>query len=86
MPVNVTIAPGIDLVTDAAKPHVNVPLKTCIQAACLGQIELTDEQMQVFRNRSEPGQIIFTDPGGRAVTAALSFKGLDQALDSLAKQ
>ena len=49
VPVNVTIAPGIDLVTDAAKPHVNVPLKTCIQAACLGQIELTDGQMQVFR-------------------------------------
>jgi invasion protein IalB len=86
VPVNVTIAPGIDVVIDAAKPHLTIPLKTCIPAACLAQIELTGEQLQAFRNRSEPGQLIFTDPSGKPVTIAVSFKGLDQALDSLAKQ
>ena len=86
VPVGVTIAPGIEVVVDAAKPHLAMPLKTCIPAACLAQIELTNEQLQTFRNRSEPGQIIFTDPGGKPVTIAFSFKGLDQALDSLAKQ
>ncbi len=86
VPVNVTIAPGIDFIADAAKPHMNIPLKTCIPAACLGQIELTDAQMQAFRNLPAPGQLTFTDPGGRPVTVAVSFKGLDQALDSLAKQ
>ena len=81
-----TIAPGIEVVVDAAKPHLTFPLKTCIPAACLAQIELTSEQLQAFRNRSEPGQIIFTDPGGKPVTIAFSFKGLDKALDLLAKQ
>jgi len=86
VPVNVTIAPGIDVVADAAKPHLTFPFKTCIPAACLAQFELTGDQLQAFRNRSEPGQIIFTDPSGKPVTIAVSFKGLDQALDSLAKQ
>lgn len=86
VPVNVTIAPGIDVVADAATPHLTFPFKTCIPAACLAQFELTGDQLQAFRNRSEPGQIIFTDPSGKPVTIAVSFKGLDQALDSLAKQ
>jgi invasion protein IalB len=86
VPVNMTIAPGIEVVVDTAKPHLTMPVKTCIPAACLAQIELTGEQLQAFRNRSEPGQIIFTDPAGKPVTIAVSFKGLDQALDSLAKQ
>ncbi|MGA2638915.1 invasion associated locus B family protein [Methylocella sp.] len=57
VPVNVTIAPGIDVVADAAKPHLTFPFKTCIPAACLAQFELTGDQLQAFRNRSEPGQI-----------------------------
>ncbi|WP_166795984.1 invasion associated locus B family protein [Methylocella tundrae] len=86
VPVNVTIAPGVEVVADAAKPHLNIPFKTCIQAACFAQLELTAEQMQAFRGQTKPGQITFTDPSGKPVPVELSFKGLDQALDALAKR
>ncbi len=85
VPVNVTIAPGINVIADAAKPPLNLPLKTCIQAACFAEMELKDEQMQAFRGRTQPGQIVFTDPGGKPVIVELPFNGLDQALDELAK-
>lgn len=86
VPVNVTIAPGVEVVTDAAKPHLNLAFKTCIQAACFAQLELTADEMQAFRGLTKPGQLIFTDPGGKPVPVELSFKGLDQALDALAKR
>ena len=86
VPVNVTIAPGIEVVTEAGKPPVNVQFKTCIPAACLGQLELSDAQLQAFRNHTQPGQLTFIDPGEKPVTIPLSLKGLDQALDSLAKK
>jgi invasion protein IalB len=85
IPVSVTIAPGIDVRADRASPPLTLPLKTCIPTTCFAQVELSGEQMQAFRNRSQPGEIVFTDPGGQAVSLALSFRGLDQALDSLAK-
>ncbi len=85
VPVNVTIAPGINVIPDAAKPPLNIALKTCIQAACFAELELNNEQLQAFRNRTQPGQIIFTDPGGKPVVVELSFNGLDQALDALDK-
>ncbi|ACK52204.1 putative invasion protein B [Methylocella silvestris BL2] len=86
VPVNVTIAPGLEVLADPAQPALKIPLKTCIQAACFSEIELNNDQLQLFRNRSQPAQITFTDPRGNPVKIALSLKGLDQALDALAKR
>jgi invasion protein IalB len=86
VPVNVSIAPGVDLAPDAAKPHLNIPFKSCIPAACFAEVELSDDQMQIFRNESQPGQLVFTDTAGKPVPVEISFNGLDQALDALAKR
>ncbi|MEJ0093477.1 MAG: invasion associated locus B family protein [Methylocella sp.] len=86
VPVNVLIAPGVDIAPDAAKPHLTLPFKSCIPAACFAEMELDDDQMQTFRNHSQPGQLAFTDPAGSPKPLEISFKGLDQALDALAKR
>ncbi|PNG27507.1 invasion associated locus B family protein [Methylocella silvestris] len=86
VPVNITIAPGIEVLADPGQPPLKIPLKTCIQAACFSEIELNDDQLHLFRNRPQPAQITFTDPRGNAVKIILSLKGLDQALDALAKR
>ena len=85
IPVNVTIAYGVVIATDAFT-HISLPLKTCVQAACFAEMELTGEQMQQFRNKIRPGQLVYVDPAGQPVTVEFSFKGLDEALDLLAKR
>ncbi len=85
VPVNVSIAPGVDVAADVTKPHITLPFKSCIPAACFAEIELSDDQLQTFRNRSQLGQLVFTDPAGKQLPIEISFKGLDQALDALAK-
>jgi invasion protein IalB len=86
VPVNVTIAPGVTIAPEVAKPPLTLPFMSCIPAACFAEIELNEEQMQAFRNRSQPGQLTFTDPATKPVPVEISFKGLDQALDALAKR
>ncbi len=85
IPVNVTIAPGVELGADAAEP-VRMPIKTCIQAACFAEALLTDAQVKTFRSKSQPGRLVFTDPGERPVAVEVPFKGLDQALDALERK
>jgi invasion protein IalB len=85
IPVNVTIASGVNVVADPLAPYLTIPFKSCIQAACFAEMELTAEQLRGFRNRTQPGQIIYADPSGKTVMVEFSFKGLDDALDSLAK-
>jgi invasion protein IalB len=85
VPANITIAPGVNVVANPIDPYLTLPFKSCMQAACFAEIELSDEQMKAFRNRTTPGQLMFADPGNKPVMVEFSYKGLDEALDSLAK-
>ncbi|SFK11917.1 invasion associated locus B family protein [Methylocapsa palsarum] len=85
VPVNVAIKGGVRIQT-ADKTLFTLPFTTCVQAACIAEIELTKEQVAHFHGQSQPGQIILDDPSGKPAALQVSFKGLDQALDSFLKR
>jgi invasion protein IalB len=47
---------------------------------------MSDDLMRRLRARTEPGVVSFVDAAEREITIPLSFRGLPQALDGLAKE
>ncbi len=86
VPPNVSIAPGVTISPDPGKPGTMLVYKTCLPGGCVADADLAKDSIASFRNRPKPGQIAFNDASGKPVTLELSFKGLDQALDALAKR
>lgn len=86
IPVNVMIAPGVEFAGDPAAPPLKLPIKACVQAACIAEAPLTEEEVKAFRGRAQPGRLTFTDPAERPVSVEVSFEGFDKALDTLAKR
>ena len=85
VPANVSIGPGVNVVANPIDPYLTFPFKSCLQTVCFAEIELSEDRMKAFHNRTAPGQLIFADPDNKPVTLEFSYKGLDDALASLAK-
>jgi invasion protein IalB len=85
VPVNVAIRGGVRIQT-ADKTLFTLPYTSCVQAACIAEIELTKEQVATFHGQTQPGQIILDDPSGKPASLPVSFKDVDQALDSFLKR
>lgn len=60
--------------------------RRCLPGACIADGTVTDQLLQKYRARTEPGRFTFKDAGGRDVALPLSFRGLAQGLDALAKE
>lgn len=58
----------------------------CTPGGCFAAASLPDDVVKAWRGASEPGQLYFKDASGREVGFPVSFKGLAQALDALAKE
>jgi len=64
----------------------NLEWRRCLPGGCFADAVLKDDVLARWRGLSETGQLIFKDAGGQDVTLPLSFRGLSQALDALAKE
>ena len=64
----------------------NLEWRRCLPGGCFADAVLKDDVLARWRGLSEAGQLIFKDAGGQDVTLPLSFRGLSQALDALAKE
>ena len=58
----------------------------CVPGACVAFGEPAQAVIQRFRARTEPARLIFKDSSGRDIAVPLSFRGLSQALDAMAKE
>lgn len=85
-PVNVLIAPGVKVESEAKKTAVALVYRSCTPGGCFAEADLTADQAKAFRGRTEPGQITLTDSSGRAFALPFTFTGFDQALDALARK
>jgi invasion protein IalB len=86
VPPNVSIGPGVTISPEPGKPGMALVYKTCVPRGCVADADLGKDQVQSLRNRPKPGQIAFMDATGKPMTLELPFKGLDEALDALAKR
>ncbi|MCW6507584.1 invasion associated locus B family protein [Hyphomicrobiales bacterium BP6-180914] len=60
--------------------------RRCLPGTCVGEAEIHDETLKLWRSATEPGRIVFKDSGNRDIVVPLSMKGLAPALDALAKE
>lgn len=85
VPVNVWFATGIRIEIGGKDVGLSVPFARCVPAGCFASITLNDAAMQAFRAGTAPATIVFANSAQQQVTIPLSFKGFNQAFDSLAK-
>ena len=60
--------------------------RRCTPAGCFADASLTDAQWKGLHGLIEPGSLEFTDAAGRPIKLPVSFRGLPQAIDALAKE
>jgi len=65
---------------------LNLEWRRCLPGGCFADAVLKDDVLARWRSLSDAGQLTFKDAAGQDVTLPLSFRGLAQALDALAKE
>jgi len=60
--------------------------RRCLPAGCFADIEMNDAAVARLRSRTQTGRIQTRDGGGRDVALPISFRGLAQAMDALARE
>jgi len=87
MPVSVTFPSSVQIVIGEkdAKP-LDLPWRRCIPTGCFADATPGDDMLKQWRKAGEAGRIQFKDAAGRDLALPLSIRGLDPALDALAKE
>jgi invasion protein IalB len=87
LPTNVAIVtkPQV-LIAKAGAVPLELSWQRCTPGACFAFVPLSDEATNTLSAQSEPGRIVFKDAADRETTIPVSFRGLSQALATLAKE
>lgn len=87
LPSNVSFPSLVRVAMDEndAQPF-DLTWRRCVPGACIADGDPSAAVIQRFRARVEPARLAFKDAGGRDVVVPISFRGLAQALDALAKE
>ena len=72
-------------IDDKDPQPVDLIWRACQPGGCFADIEIKDEVLRHWRLLVGRGVITFLDHAGRSVLVPMSFRGLDAALDALAK-
>ncbi|WP_395697301.1 invasion associated locus B family protein [Methylocella sp.] len=78
---NLMLAPGVEIAADGGKTSFTLPFKSCLNSACLSDLDLTSEQVETFRASRESARLTITNAGGEKLSTQISPKGLKEALD-----
>jgi len=65
---------------------IELTWQRCTPGACFASGQISDSLLALLGAETEPGRISFKDAADRDATLPLSFRGLSQALDALAKE
>jgi len=87
MPASVSFPSSVQIFMGEkdAKP-VDLPWRRCLPTGCFADVVPGDDMLKQWRKATEQGRILFKDAAGRELALPLSSRGLDQALDALAKE
>ncbi len=80
---NLTLAPGVEVISDPEAAPVVLAFKSCLNSACLADADLSDEQTKMFRAPTHTGQLTIRNAAGEKISAPVPAKGLEQALNAL---
>ena len=87
VPVNVQFPSTVKVSAGDKDPQpLELSWLRCLPGACFAQNLQAGDAVKRWRAEASPGRLAFTDAGGREVAFPISFRGLGQALDALAKE
>ena len=87
LPVNVTFPSTVTIAIGEGDPQpVQLAWHRCLPVGCFAEATSTADVVRRWRSETGQGKLTFKDGGGRDVVVPVSFRGLAQALDALAKQ
>lgn len=86
LPVNVWFPSTVKLMdNDADKTGTDLTWRRCVGGGCVAENASIDESLRRWRGQTGLGRIVYKDGSDRDVVVPISFRGLAQALDALAK-
>lgn len=86
-PANVSFAELPRLgAAEASAPALSLAWRRCLPIGCFADAALTDSVTRQWRGLQQPGRLTFQDGGGSPVELSVSFRGLGEALDALARK
>ncbi len=87
LPPNVAFPSSVRVLMDEKDTTgIELPWRRCLPGACVAEATVKEENLRRWRGAAEPGRIAFKNAAGQDVAIPLSFRGLAQALDALAKE
>ena len=85
VPVNVSFPSNVNIATDDNDPGIELAWTRCLQGGCFAESQIKDDVLRRWRTFAEPGRLTLKDASGREIRVAISYRGLAQSLDALAK-
>ncbi len=87
VPVNVTFPSSVRVATDEKDPQpAELSWTRCLPAGCFATAVPKEESLKKWRAASSPARVTFKSASGQDIAMQISFRGLAQALDALAKE
>lgn len=85
VPINVWLPTGAKLASDDKDAGVAMTYKRCVAGTCFADADVKDETIKKWRALTENGKLVFKDASQQDIAIPVSFKGLGQAFDAMAK-
>lgn len=86
LPASVSFPSTVQFASSERPPHgAELQWRRCLPVGCFADTVATDDSIRAWRGAADAGHLTFKDAGGREVALPISFRGLAQALDALAK-
>lgn len=87
LPPNVALPGSVRVLTDEKDTAgFELAWRRCLPGGCVADAGMREDVLRRWRGAKEPGRITFKNAAGQDVAIPLSFRGLPQALDALAKE
>lgn len=87
LPPNIAFPSSVRVLMDEKDATgIELSWRRCLPGACVAEAVVKEDHLRNWRGAAEPGRISFRNAAGQEIAIPLSFRGLAQALDALAKE
>jgi invasion protein IalB len=87
LPVNVVFSNNVKIFNAENDAHpADLSWRRCVPVGCFANFALNEETLKRWKASDTSGKITFKNAAGQEIAIPISFKGLGQALDAMAKQ
>lgn len=87
VPINISLPSSVRVAADEKDQQpIELSWTRCVPGGCVADAAPREDLLKRWRALSEPGRVTFKNAVGQDVIMPISFRGLAQALDALAKE